>query len=79
MKKWIKRLNPRDVAWYAMLELTGAIMYSVAAVFAYYKRGYFAIGGEVIAFLFPVVYYFVDKIIWALWDTWREARNDGED
>ena len=68
----------RTVVWYAALELIGVLMYIVAAGCAYQKRGYFAIGGEVIAFLFPVVYYFVDKIIWALWDAWRGNKH-GED
>lgn len=79
MKKLLKRMDPWSAAWYAALELLGMAMYAVAAIFAYRKRGYFTIGAEAVAFLLPVVYYFVDKIIWALWDAWIGAQNNEPD
>ena len=49
LRKWIVRLNGWTVAWYALLTVTGILLYKAGAAYAMRERGYFAIGGEVSA------------------------------
>lgn len=57
LRRWIARLNPWTVAWYALLTMAGGLLYKVGAALALRQRGYFAVGGEVVALLLPVLYY----------------------
>lgn len=57
LRKWIAKLNGWTVAWYVFLTVTGVLLYKAGAAYALWERGYFAVGGEALALLLPVVYY----------------------
>ncbi len=59
LREWIVRLNGRTVAWYTFLTLAGVALYKVGAEYALRERGYYAVGGEALALLLPVLYYIV--------------------
>lgn len=56
-RRWVTRLNGWTVAWYAFLTVAGVLLYKLGAAYAMQERGYFAVGGEALALLLPVVYY----------------------
>ena len=56
LRKWLARLNGWTVAWY-MLTVAGVLLYKLGAAYAMRERGYYAVGGEALALLLPVVYY----------------------
>lgn len=56
-RQWITRLNAWTVAWYALLTVAGVLLYKAGAAYAMRERGYYAIGGEALALLLPVLYY----------------------
>ena len=55
--KRITRLNVRTVAWYTLLTAMGIMLYRLGAAYALQERGYYAVGGEALALLLPVLYY----------------------
>ncbi len=54
---WLARVNVWTVAWYALLTVAGVLLYKAGAAYALRERGYYAIGGEALALLLPVLYY----------------------
>lgn len=63
LREWIVRLNGWTVAWYTFLTLAGVVLYKVGAAYALRERGYYAVGGEALALLLPVLYYVVAVIV----------------
>ena len=63
LRTWLARLNVWTVAWYAFLTVAGVLLYKAGAVYAMRERGYFAVGGEALALLLPVLYYCAAAII----------------
>lgn len=63
LRKRIARLNGWTVAWYAILTAAGILLYKAGAAYAMRERGYFAIGGEVLALLLPVLYYVTARTV----------------
>ena len=57
LRTWIARLNGWTVAWYAFLAVAGVLLYKLGAAYAMRERGYYAVGGEALALLLPVLYY----------------------
>ena len=57
LRKWMARLNGWTVAWYAFLAVAGVLLYKLGAAYALRERGYYAVGGEALALLLPVLYY----------------------
>lgn len=57
LRTWLARLNGWTVAWYVFLTVTGVLLYKDGAAYAMRERGYFAVGGEALALLLPVLYY----------------------
>ncbi len=57
LRKRLARLNVWTVAWYVFLTLAGVALYKVGAACALRERGYYAVGGEALALLLPVLYY----------------------
>lgn len=58
-----RRVNGWTVTWYVFLTVTGILLYKVGAAYALRERGYYAVGGEALALLLPVLYYAAAKII----------------
>lgn len=54
---WIAQLNGWTVAWYAFLTVAGVLLFKAGAAYALRERGYYAVGGEALALLLPVLYY----------------------
>ena len=57
LRTWLARLNGWAVAWYVFLAVAGVLLYKAGAAYALRERGYFAVGGEALALLLPVLYY----------------------
>lgn len=57
LRRWAARLNVWTVAWYVFLTVAGVLLYKLGAAYAMQERGYFAVGGEALALLLPVLYY----------------------
>lgn len=57
LRRWLARLNGWTVAWYALLTVAGFLLYKAGAAYALRERGYYAIGGEALALLLPVLWY----------------------
>ena len=57
LRTWIAGLNGWAVAWYVFLTVAGVLLYKLGAAYALRERGYYAVGGEALALLLPVVYY----------------------
>jgi hypothetical protein len=57
LRRWFAWLNPWTVAWYAFLTAAGVALFKVGAAYALRERGYYAVGGEALALLLPVLYY----------------------
>ena len=57
LRTWLARLNVWTVAWYAFLTLAGVLLHKLGAAYALRERGYYAVGGEALAVLLPVLYY----------------------
>ena len=54
-RRW--RLNGWTVGRYAFLTAAGILLYKLGAAIALRERGYYAVGGEALALLLPVLYY----------------------
>ncbi len=77
LRIWIARLNGWIVAWYTFLTVAGVLLYKQGAACALRERGYPAVGGEALALLLPVLYYYGTTIIWdVVWDMKDRRRND---
>jgi len=63
LRKRLARLNARTMAWYMFLTLAGTALYKVGAAYALRERGYYAVGGEALALLLPMLYYIVAAIV----------------
>ena len=74
LRTWLARLNGWTVAWYAFLTLAGVLLYKAGAAYALRERGYFAVGGEALALLLPVLYYCAAATIRDIIKDWRERR-----
>ena len=57
LRTWLARLNGWAVAWYVFLAVAGVLLYKAGAAYALRERGYFAVGGEALALLLPMLYY----------------------
>ena len=57
LRTWLARLNVWTVAWYVFLVVAGVLLYKLGAAYALRERGYYAVGGEALALLLPVLYY----------------------
>ncbi len=53
----------RTVAKYAVLTVSGVLLFRATATYALAERGYQAVGGEAAFLLLPVVYYLVSSLI----------------
>ena len=74
LQTWLARLNGWTVAWYAFLTVAGVLLYKAGAAYALRERGYFAVGGEALALLLPVLYYCAAATIRDIIKDWRERR-----
>ena len=74
LRVWLLRMNWRTVAWYVFLTVAGVLLYKLGAAYAMRERGYFAVGGEALALLLPVVYYCAAATIRDIIEDWRERR-----
>ena len=63
LRAWIARLNGWTVAWYVFLTVAGVLLYKLGAAYALRERGYYAVGGEVLALLLPVLYYVAKAMV----------------
>ncbi len=63
LRTWLARMNGRTVAWYAVLTVAGVLLYKLGAAYALRERGYYAVGGEALALLLPVMYYVAAAVI----------------
>lgn len=74
LRKRLARLNGWAVVWYALLTVAGVLLYKAGAAYALRERGYYAVGGEVLALLLPVLYYAAVAVIRDIAKDWREKR-----
>ena len=74
LRTWLARLNGWTVAWYVFLTVTGVLLYKAGAAYAMRERGYFAVGGEALALLLPVVYYCAAATIRNIVRDWKNGR-----
>ena len=72
LRVWLLRMNWRTVAWYVFLTVAGVLLYKLGAAYALRERGYFAVGGEALALLLPVVYYCAAATVRDIIEDWRE-------
>ena len=63
LRMWLAQLNGWAVAWYVFLTAAGVLLYKLGAAYAMRERGYFAVGGEVLALLLPVLYYVAKAMV----------------
>ncbi len=63
LRTWLARMNGRTVAWYAVLTVAGVLLYKLGTAYALRERGYYAVGGEALALLLPVMYYVAAAVI----------------
>lgn len=74
LRTWLARLNGWTVVWYAFLMAAGVLLYKLGAAYAMRERGYYAVGGEVLFLLLPVIYYCAAATIRDIIEDWRERR-----
>lgn len=60
---------------YIILSVIGAILYIMAAKYAFIERGYFAVGGEAFMLLLPVFYCLVSSLIRDVMTEYRKSRS----
>ena len=63
LRTWLAQLNGWAVAWYVFLAVAWVLLYKLGAAYAMRERGYFAVGGEVLALLLPVLYYVAKAMV----------------
>ena len=74
LRVWLARLNGWTVVWYAFLMAAGVLLYKLGAAYAMRERGYYAVGGEALLLLLPVIYYCAVATIRDIIEDWRERR-----
>lgn len=74
LRWWAARLNAWTVAWYVFLTVAGVLLYKLGAAYALRERGYYAVGGEALALLLPVLYYVTATTVRDIIKDWRERR-----
>ena len=74
LRTWLARLNGWTVAWYVFLTVAGVLLYKLGAAYAMRERGYYAVGGEALFLLLPVIYYCAAATIRDIIEDWRERR-----
>ena len=74
LRTWLARLNVWTVAWYAFLTLAGVLLYKLGAAYALRERGYYAVGGETLALLLPVLYYGAEAMVQDILRDWKDGR-----
>lgn len=63
LRMWLAQLNGWAVAWYVFLTAAGVLLYKLGAAYAMREREYFAVVGEVLALLLPVLYYVAKAMV----------------
>ncbi len=79
LRKRLARLNGWTVAWYALLTLAGVALYRAGAAYALRERGYYAVGGEALALLLPVLYYVAAVFVRDLVQDVEDQRCNGKE
>lgn len=74
LRTWLARLNGWAVAWYVFLAVAGVLLYKLGAAYAMRERGYYAVGGEALALLLPVLYYVAAVIVQDIVRDWKNGR-----
>ncbi len=74
LRKWPARPKGWTVARYTFLIWAGVTLYKTGAAYALRERGYYAVGGEALALLLPVLYYVVAAIVRDFVQDWRGQR-----
>ncbi len=67
-------LNGWTVAWYVFLTAAGVLLYKAGGAYALRERGYYAVGGEALALLLPVLYYVMAATIRGIVRNMRNRR-----
>lgn len=62
-RAWPARLTAKTVARYALLTAAGVLLYKLGAAYALRERGYFAVGGEAVFLLLPILYCLAAAVI----------------
>lgn len=62
-RAWPARLTARTVARYVILTAVGLLLYKAGAACALRERGYFAVGGEAVFLLLPVLYCLAAAVV----------------
>ena len=68
-RRRLARMDWWAVAWYVFLLAAGIALYRAGAVWALEQRGYYAVGGEALMILLPVVFF-------VTWTTVRDTIRD---
>ena len=71
---WLAQLNGWAVARYVLLTMAGVLLYKLGATYALRERGYYAVGGEALALLLPVLYYVAAVIVQDIVRDWKNGR-----
>lgn len=74
LRTWLARLNGWTAVKYVLLTVAGVLLYKLGAAYAMRERGYYAVGGEALALLLPVVYYCEAATVRDIIKDWRERR-----
>lgn len=62
-RTWPAWLTARTAARYVILTVAGVLLYKAGAACALRERGYFAIGGEAVFLLLPVLYCLAAAVV----------------
>lgn len=73
-RAWPARLTAKAVARYVLLTAAGVLLYKAGAACALRERGYFAVGGEAVFLLLPVLYCLAAAVVRDIIKDWRERR-----
>ena len=73
-RTWPAWLTARTAARYVILTVAGVLLYKLGAAYAMRERGYYAVGGEALFLLLPVIYYCAAATIRDIIEDWRERR-----
>ena len=63
LRVWLLRMNWRTVAWYVFLTVAGVLLSKAGAAYALRERGYYAVGGEAVFLLLPVLYCLAAAVV----------------
>lgn len=62
-RAWPAWLTARTAARYVILTVAGVLLYKAGAACALRERGYFAVGGEAVFLLLPVLYCLAAAVV----------------